>query len=170
MKKILFSFTIGLLFACSDGDLQIEAIDFDSITPQACDAITEDTRVFFKISMDEALILTLQSGLLDNGVIGDTITTESTLPGQSELLYRIFSDDVSSSYFCDDIPPTSPTVIDEIEATDGMVIIETIAKTDSTAFDHSIQLSGISLMNDKGERITDLTISDFGEISTPISN
>lgn len=170
MKKFLFLFAFCGLFSCSDGDLQIETIDFDSVEPQNCGTLSENTRVFFKINEDEALILTLQSGLLDNGVAGDTVLTESAVPNQTELLYRIFSANVSTNYFCDAIPPTTPTVTEEIEATDGMVIIETMVNADSTAFDHTIQLSGISLVNNKGERITDLTINDFGEISTPFSN
>ncbi len=170
MKKALVFVSLALMFSCSDGDLQIETIDFDTVDPQNCDDLTESTQVFFKINSDEALILTLQSGLLNDGVVGDTITQESEVPNESELLYRIFSDNVTTNYFCDDIPATEPTVVEEIPATDGMVIIETIANADSTEFDHTIQLSGISLVNDQGERITDLTISDFGVVSTEISN
>lgn len=173
MKKLLiFLFSLVLVFACSDGDLQIETIDFDSVAVQDCDDIDVTTsNVLFKISGDEALILELQSGVLNNGnSISDTVETPSSVPSGSKLFYRIFSDNVSSNYFCDDIPPATPTVVEEIEATDGSVIIKSIANADSTAFSHTIQLSGISLVNDAGERITDLTINDFGEITTTISN
>ena len=173
MKKIFVALsTILLSFSCSDGDLQIETIDFDDVSMQDCSEIdVTSTNVFFKINSTEALILELQSGALNNGnSTTDTVETTSAIPGSSQLTYRIFSDNVSSTYFCDDIPPATPTVIEEIDAIDGSVIIKSIANADSTAFSHTIQLSGISLVNDAGERITDLTINDFGELTTTISN
>lgn len=158
-----------MLLSCSDGDLQIETIDFDSIALQFCTAPqTTAKNIMFKINDDEALILELQSGVLNRGVVGETVTTESTVPGQSQVTYRIFSDGISNSYFCDDIPLTEPTVVDEIEAQDGTVIIETVANEDNTEFVHTIRLSGISFVTDTDERITDLTISEFGEVTTDI--
>lgn len=170
MKKFAFTWLVALLVSCSDGDLQIETIDFDSVAIDNCDNLTDDTQLLFKISDAEALILTLQSNVLKNGVLdGSTVTTESTIPSQSNLIYRIFSDNVSSNYFCDDIPPVTPTVTEEVEAEDGLVTIETTVNTDSTAYNHTIRLSEITLVNDQGERITDLTINEFGEITTPIN-
>lgn len=170
MKKILlFVACLGTIVACSDGDLQIETIDFNSISVESCDSpVTTSTTLLFKIDDDEALILELQSGVLDNGVLGETITTESNLTSQSTLTYRIFSDGITSSYFCDAVPPATPSVIEEIQAQDGTVIIETAANTDNTSFVHTISLSGVTLVNDAGERITNLAIEEFGEVSTAI--
>ncbi|AKA34057.1 MAG: hypothetical protein CMH48_10855 [Muricauda sp.] len=171
MKKLVCALSFLLFAACSDGDLQIETIDFDSVAVDNCGDLNDEITTLFKINGDEALILTLQSGVLQKGIVGDTVvTTVSTIPGQSKLVYRIFSENVSKNYFCDEIPPVSPVVTEEIDAEDGMVIIETTVNADSTAFDHAIKLSEITLVNDAGERITDLTINDFGEISTPIDN
>lgn len=172
MKKLIVPILLLLGFSCSDGELQIETLDFDSVSIQDCSDIDVTTsNVLFKISSDEALILELQSGVLNNGnSVTDTIETMTTIPSQSRLIYRVFSDNVTNSYFCDDFPPASPTVIEEIEAEDGSIIIKSIAINDSTEFSHTIQLSGISLVNDSGERITDLSINEFGEITTPIAN
>ena len=168
-KYFFFALCAGMLLSCSDGDLQIETIDFDSVAIQYCTApVTNAKNIMFKINEDEALILELQSGVLNKGVVGETITTESTVPGQSQVTYRIFSDDVTTNYFCDAIPTTEPTVVDEIEAEDGMVIVETTANEDNTEFVHTIRLSGISFVTDTGERITDLTISEYGEVTTAI--
>lgn len=158
-----------MLLSCSDGDLQIETIDFDSVSLQYCTApIRNAKNIMFKINDDEALILELQSGVLNKGVVGETVTTESTVPNQSQVTYRIFSDGVTKNYFCDDIPTTEPTVVDEIEAQDGTVIVETVANEDNTAFVHTIRLSGISFVTNSDERITDLTISEFGEVTTAV--
>ncbi|MEC7771395.1 MAG: hypothetical protein VX798_09440 [Bacteroidota bacterium] len=173
MRKFIFSIVgLVLLFSCSDGDLEIETIDFDSVSAQSCSAlIPTSTNLLFKINDTEALILELQSGVLNNGVVGETVTTESSVPNQSQVIYRIFSDGVDNGYFCDNIPPAQPTVIDEVEAEDGMVIIETaVDPNDATVFVHTISLSGISFVTDSGERITNLTISQFGEVTTNVPN
>jgi len=49
-----------------------------------------------------------------------------------------------------------------------MVIINTVMNADSTLFTHTIQLSGISLVSSIGERITDQTINEFGEVTTEV--
>lgn len=161
-------FCAGLFFSCGDNDLEIETINFDSVSLQFCTAPrTNAKNILFKINETESLILELQSGVLNRGAIGDTVTTESSVPGQSQLTYRIFSDNVTKNYFCDDIPTVEPKVLDEVEAQGGMVIIETMA-LDSINFVHNIRLSGISFVTGKGERITNMNIDEFGEVSTAI--
>ena len=170
MKNIFLFLVLAVVIGCDDGDLQIETLDFDSVDVDFCDdPVATTSNLLFKINGDEALILTLESGVLNNGEIGTEIVRDTSLiPSQSQITYRIFSDNVSSSYFCDDFPPVSPTVIEEIEAEDGLVIVNTIMNADTTAYVHTIELSGISLVSDNGERITDQTINEFGEVTTPI--
>lgn len=172
MKKIFFPFLLVLaLVSCSDGDLQIETIDFNDEIIQFCDAPQADSgNLLFKINNSEALILTLQSGVLNNGSIGETVITESSISSQSQLIYRNFSDGVSSSYFCSDVPPATPTVSQEVVAEDGLVTIVTTANADQTEFEHNITLSGVSFITENGERITNLTIDEFGMVSTAITN
>ncbi|MET1259965.1 hypothetical protein ABV409_11505 [Flagellimonas sp. DF-77] len=163
MKKLLGLLALVTMFSCSDGDLQIETIDFDSVSIQQCGTVDTTTVLFFKINADQALILNLQSGLLSNEATTESIS--SSVPGQSQVTYRIFSETVTSNYFCDDIPPVTPVVTEEIEAEDGEVLITTVAN-ETGAFEHTIQLQNITLVNDQGERITDLTISEFGTVTT----
>lgn len=171
-KFILLVLCLGTLFSCGDGDLEIETINFDSITLQFCSSPNPtSTNLLFKINDTEALILELQSGVLNNGVVGETVISESNVPNQSQVTYRIFSDSVDDGYFCDDIPPAEPIVIDEVEAQDGQVIIETVVDpNDNTKFVHTISLSGISFVTKNGERITNLAINDFGEVTTNVPN
>nr|WP_299338334.1 hypothetical protein [Allomuricauda sp.] len=168
-KLFILCCLLGATFSCSDGDLEIETIDFNDIAPQSCEtAVATTSNIFFKINGTEALILDLQSGALNNGVVGDTITTQSTVSSQSTLTFRIFSETVTNNYFCDDIPPVTPVVLEEIEAQDGNILIETVIDTDTTNFVHTISLSEISFVNEAGERITNLTIDEFGEVTTVI--
>ncbi len=170
MRRILGLVGFLTLFACNDGDLQIETIDFDSASVQFCESAADiDTSILFKINTSEALILELQSGVLQNEASDGAIS--SSVPTQSQISYRIFSENVTTAYFCDDIPPTIPTVVEEISANGGEVFITTVqSATDTTMYEHTIELSGISLVNDNGERITDLSINNFGTITTQQSN
>lgn len=168
MKQLVFILFTGILMSCNDGDLQIESINFDDSTIQTCEStITLSSTIFFKLNTEEALILELASGLLKNEVSQDTII--STLPGESSLIYRLFTSTVASDYFCDAIPPTTPTVLEEIEASVGEVLITTIQNpTDTLQFEHTIELRNITLINEQGERITNTSISNFGTITTSL--
>jgi hypothetical protein len=167
MKKYLLIGCSILFFGCNDGDLQIETVDFDSIdTIESCNDISPTTEnVLFKINDDEALILNLPSELLKNEV--STTEIESLVPGSSQITYRIFSETVSSSYFCDSPPPLTPTVLEEIEAEAGSIFVTTTTE-DNITYSHTIQLSGITFLNENGSRITDLQISEFGTVTTSI--
>ncbi len=165
MQKIISIVSLFFLISCNDGDLQIETIDFDKSTLQYCGPALTITPIFFKINQDETLILNLQSGVLKNQVSDGTIV--SAVPGQSQVTYRIFSDNVTKNYFCDAIPPITPVVLQEINGEGGEVLVTTTTK-DSITYDHEIKLSGISLVDASGRRITDLRINNFGTFSTTV--
>ncbi len=166
MKRFLLLFLIISLNSCNDGELQIEVIDFDDVSIQFCETeTTTSSTIFFKTSDSEALILELQSGLLKNEASTDTI--RSAVPAQSKVIYRFFNETVNKDYFCADIPPVTPSVIDEVLAEAGEVLITTVqSETDTTLYEHSLILKDITLVNDQGERITNTQIEDFGTITT----
>lgn len=164
MKQVILIAFLGLFLSCDDGNLQIETLNFDESNIDFCGTATTGTQVFFKINGDEALILTLASGVLKNEASNGAI--ESAIPANSKITYRIFSNNVSKNYFCDALPPQTPTVIDQIDAVDGKVLVTTILLEDGVTYEHTIQLSDISLVNDDGSRITDLSINDFGVVTT----
>lgn len=168
MKKFLTFLLCLALCSCDDGDLTIETIDFDDIAIDYCDTtVSTSTTLFFKINGNEVLILTLASGTLKN--VASEGEVEYPISSSTTLTYRDFSDDVSSNYFCDLIPPTEPTVVEEIEAESGSVLITTTAVVDgeTTTFEHTIRLSGITFINaSNNQRITDLSINDFGTVTT----
>lgn len=169
MKNFIVLCFFTLFISCDDGDLQIETIDFDSITTvESCDSPTStSTSVFFKINDDEALILELQSDILKNEASDGVIT--SLIPSQSSLTYRIFSDNVDSDYFCDAIPTTTPSVIEDIIAEAGEVrITTTLAEGTTDTFEHTIQLNEITFITSTDQRITDLQISAFGTVTTSL--
>ncbi|MCO5723971.1 hypothetical protein [Robiginitalea marina] len=165
MKKRFFLLLLPGLWACSAGVLEIDTIDFNQESIQVCGNPSTATEVLFKLKGPETLILELQPGLLLNEASSDTLT--SAVPGQSQLIYRLLSDQATTGYFCDPIPPVSPTVVEEILAADGTVqVFTTRNPSDTTQFEHTIRLKGISFVNDSGERLTNLEVDEFGTLVT----
>ncbi|MFS4492387.1 hypothetical protein [Maribacter sp. 2308TA10-17] len=170
MKRILCLNLLVLLFACDDGDLQIETIDFDSASIQNCDPISVETaNVLFKLNTSEALILELPNGAFKNEISGGAVEYAITASGSTKATYRTFSDNVSTSYFCSDIPLTEPTVLEEIIAEGGMVLITTTLNSDEVTYEHEIQLSTVSFVTSTDQRITNLAIDNFGTVTTTLS-
>lgn len=167
MKKLLNVLFLMPFLACSDGDLQVEALDFENSSISFCgSAVTEETSILFKISGREAIILELDGGLIQS--VADTTITRSLGSG-TRLVYRLFSEDVNSDYFCDAIPPADPLVLEEAEATEGLLTVNTTVNSEDTnSLDHELLLSDITLENERGERITDLRINDFGTVTTKL--
>ncbi|PIF01543.1 MAG: hypothetical protein CR994_00740 [Maribacter sp.] len=165
MKHLFILSILTLFLSCDDGDLQIETIDFDSVGISTCESpVTTSSTVFFKINKDEALILELEPGVLKNEA---SETYSSTIPDKSQLTYRVFSDKVTNDYFCDNIPTATPTVIEEIKAENGEILITTtLAEGTTDTYRHTLELSGITFITSTDQRITDLQINEFGEITT----
>lgn len=173
MRKLFFlGVCFTMFWSCSDGDLQIEAIDFDEGSIQFCSGQEDiETTLFFKINTSEALILDLQSNLIKNEPSQSPIT--SSIGSQSSLTYRFFSGEVASSYFCSEIPPASPTVIEEINATDGVVQIistlDTVTRSTKT-YNHVFTITEVVLTNGSNESIIDQTGIDFGDYETSVES
>lgn len=174
MKKTLFLGFLLLLCACDDGDLQIERVDFEAVNVLSCGSLDEptETTFFFKIDQDEALLLNMASGLLKNqtSTLG---TLTSSIPTPSNLIYRLFSDNVSQAYFCDAIPALEPTVVKENTATAGNIAVDTrvgSATKDIKSYIHTISITGLSLTNDQGESLTDSSTFEYGDFTTTTAN
>jgi len=170
MKKRLLYFFLTISFlGCSDGDLQVENIDFDPVAVQFC---TGNNTIFFKIIDSEAIILVLPNDMIVNEVTGDEPRT-SAIPTASRFFYRFFTDNVTANYFCGDIPPATPLVDNELEATAGTVTVTTTSETseiegeeeETVTYTHSIQINGLVLLNTNGERIISSSFT-FGEVTS----
>ncbi|WP_158975972.1 hypothetical protein [Cellulophaga sp. L1A9] len=167
MKKLYIVFMLIFISSCDDGDLQIESLDFNDVDIETCSTIDiAQANTLFKINDDEALILILGADVLQQEE--GTITVEMTSSTSSTIIYRLFSDTVTSDYFCDDIPPSTPTVLDEITATEATITITTTSTgtVDVPEYEHYIELTSITLETSTDQRITDLSIDEYGTITT----
>lgn len=155
MKKILTLFLIITLFSCNDGDLDVPSFDFED-TVNSCG---EYVLYVENSSGTEVLAITLT-----NGELGTTVGEESYDTSTSLLVvYRIFDDEISSSYFCQDIPPTTPEVVSSLDAesaTINIVTTEIIEDSVVTGYSYEISISDLLFM-DGDDRIYYESL-DFG--------
>lgn len=148
MKRLLAFLTACGLLSCDDGDLTLERLNFDDTAVETpCGEL-----LLFKIgeSRQESLMIELQgeSAELFSSIPDGGTTRQYTINNNSvKALYRIFDGDVNRSYFCNDIPPVEPLVIEEWYATGGTVEIATsLEQDDNDGLPASIE--GIVVNND----------------------
>lgn len=168
MKNFFSLLFCVFICSCDDGDLQIETLDFDNVLLQTCNTTVSITQnnILFKINETETLIMNLAANTLKNeaGIINFEISATSA----TKIIYRIFSDTATKNYFCDAVPPITPTVLEEIIASQAEVTIttENIGTVTEPNYEHTIVINKITLETGSGQRITDLTIKNFGTITT----
>ena len=149
MRKLVLLIFIPLLFqGCNDGDIIVTNFDFEDAQLQQCGDTSNV--VFFKINpqVNESislLIPTSQELFIETGT--QTFNLSST---GSIVNYRGFDDSVTSSYFCNPVPATSPGVVLEYIGTSG--IARLISETTLDDFD------GIDFVNSD-----DLSQEGFGD-------
>tara|TARA_R110002012_G_scaffold322105_1_gene555806 strand:- start:9543 stop:10052 length:510 start_codon:yes stop_codon:yes gene_type:complete len=167
MNKFFSFFLCLFILSCDDGDLQIETLDFNEASLQTCGAVAiAQNNVLFKLNTNEALIMNLGPNALKNEV--GAFVIEITASTSTTVSYRIFSDTATKNYFCDAVPPVSPTVVEEIIASQATIAVTTTNTGTATEpiYSHQIEITKITLQTASGQRITDLTVSEFGTVTT----
>ncbi|MEZ4875446.1 MAG: hypothetical protein R2793_08355 [Flavobacteriaceae bacterium] len=112
MKKLIFIIVISVLFiGCNDGDVIVTSFDFENATLQVCGS--DNSYLFFKINTAKTeSISLLVANTSDDFATNETLSVP--LDGSSNVVnYRIYNGEVTASYFCNEVPPTSPTVTSE---------------------------------------------------------
>ena len=127
MKKlfVLVAF-IFLLQACDDGDLTLESFNFDSASVQNCTTNNEETP--------------------------DGSPRIVPISSSNKIIYRIYSDNLSATGICSILPPASPIVKKEWNATGGTIeiISDKLFATDGitvTGYTHNIRLLNVNFSN-----------------------
>jgi hypothetical protein len=131
MKKYSFLALLCLLLACDDGDFNVPSFDFDGLTINNCGNI-----VFNKITSigTESLILQIKADNTDDIVFKtpmDSVYFRITPNSENTMFYKIFNDGITSSYFCVDIPPSTPIVTEEWFGEGDLYITNTITLDDN---------------------------------------
>lgn len=148
MKKLSALFAIVILvFACDDGDMTFKDFNFgDVTTAQLCTA----NEFLYKINGTEVLILDVNINEYFSNVDGaiDTITVNSA----NKVIYRNYSGTVTSSAICTSLPPATPTVVEEWNASQGGELTVTTTKLVSddgdVSYEHSISIVRLEFVKD----------------------
>lgn len=176
MKQIVGCLLIALLIsACDDGNLTQEDISFDTVKTQSC----TNNSIIYKIKGQEALLIQIpatsfpeEPTATNEPIIVDISTT-------NKVVYRFYNGTVSSSMFCETIPPVSPTVTEEWVATSGKIQITTTAikttnattgKTTITGYNHSIIFKNITFAKPSGTQVYETFLfGDYSKTITPLT-
>lgn len=174
MKK-----TFGLLLlllalnACDDGDMVFESFNFDNVSSADCGSASTINSVF-KINGNEALLLKIDGAqtILDaNGNPADValfpfrnqITGDNSriykINDKTRVIHRVFNSAVDKTYFCQEIPPASPSVASESSTLvngNGTIEIKTFilekaySSISAIQYRHSVTLKNITFSSGSG--------------------
>ncbi len=149
MKKLIVLIaTVFLLQACDDGDITLESFNFDSVAVQNCTT----NNLVFKIKSNELLLLNFPASSFINEETPDGSPRIVPVSASNKIIYRIYSDNVSSNGICSILPPASPVVQKEWNATGGSIeiITDKLFATDGTTvtgYTHNIKLVNVNFSN-----------------------
>lgn len=146
MKKVIFILLLILGFSsCDDGDVAVEAFDFENSPTLECGENTDDFFIY-KISGNEVLIIELSEDFFPNRI---TLPNEPLLlqiPTTAKVTYRLYNGPVAATTLCSVVPPSQPQVVEEWTATGGILEITAgvVNTTDDnganpiTAYNHNL--------------------------------
>lgn len=171
MKKVLSLLVFSMfLNGCDDGDLIQEDINFEDVTAQKCST----NNIIYKLKDSEALILEA------TGVTFPTETTsqELNISSANRVIYRFYNGTVSASTICESIPPATPIVTGQWNATGGNIVINTTAvkttnekdnSTKITGYNHNITFKNITFDKGNGTQVYEtFAFGDYLISATPL--
>jgi len=147
MKKLIILFLAFSLLSCNDGDFDVPVFEFTD-TVNSCGEYILHIK---NSNSTEVLVLTLSTTEIA-GVVGEE---QYDISSSLEATYRIFEEGISSDYFCQSIPPSTPKVLKELNAESGVITVitdEIITNDVVTGYSYTISFSEL-LFNENSERI-----------------
>ncbi len=154
MKKLILSLMLCfVLLACDDGDITLHSFNFSSQTVQKC----SEKEILFKINDNELIAIQLPETVFEDAFANEE-TEDSprvyAIGSSNIVVYRLYSNSVSSATLCDELPPATPSVTNEWEASGGSIQIETnkILDDDDTVigYTHNITLLHVNFSGNDG--------------------
>lgn len=178
MKKYASLLLLALfLNGCDDGNLTVDTIDFSDskITSQSCNLLTNS--LIYRLKTQESLLIQMP----DN-----TLLNDATLPGAPltydinnttlRVVYRAYDGAVATPNICGTIPPTTPNVTEEWQATAGKMVVntaqieitdETTGSSKITGYNHNIVFNNITFSKPAGPQVQ--AEFDFGNYLTTVA-
>jgi hypothetical protein len=139
MKRVLSLLVFVLILsACDDGNLTQEEINFEDISTQNCGA----NDVIYKLKEKEALLVEIPKSSFTNEPSSTGTSTILDINSSNRVVYRFYNGAVSADNICETIPPATPSVTDQWNATAGKIQIFTTAVKTVNTTDNSTRISG----------------------------
>ena len=175
MKRVLGLLVFAVLLqGCDDGNLTQEDINFETATMQSCST----NNLIYKLNKTEALILDIDSTSFTKEPSLKGAPTEIDITSTNRVVYRFYAGAVSSDNICETIPPATPIVTDQWNATDGKIQIFTTAikKTNTTdnstritGYNHNIVFKNITFAKNNGTQVYEtFAFGDYEKSITPL--
>jgi hypothetical protein len=146
MKKlIVLVASIFMLQACDDGDITLESFNFDTVNIQKC----SNNNLIFKINGNELLLLNIPESSFLNEETLDGSPRIINISSNNQIIYRIYSGNISSTSICSTIPPANPVVENEWITIGGSIeiITDALYATDGvtiTGYTHNIKFKNVN--------------------------
>ncbi|MGH2667075.1 hypothetical protein [Flavobacterium sp.] len=165
MKYFLVLFiSVLAVTGCDNGDLIVESFNFENATIQKC----TDANVLYKISAQEALVLTIPETNFENAETPANTPRVVTITGTTSIKYRKYSGTPTAATICG--TPTL-SVLEEWDAIGGTVEITTvkILGTDNTTvigYNHNIVFKNVTFNTPDKQVVYDSY--EFGNYRTDV--
>ncbi|WP_281234404.1 hypothetical protein [Flavobacterium gelatinilyticum] len=144
MKKYACLLVLALLLnGCDDGDLTVDTIDFDSVqTASTCDKTTN--ALIYKLKSQESLLIQLPQNTIENNPSDVGSPRQYTIDNTNyRVVYRAYNGAVATANICGVIPPSTPVVTAEWQASGGIIeIVTTQDLGDPSATDGGTRIRG----------------------------
>lgn len=146
MKKLfVLVASVFMLQACDDGDITLQSFNFGTASIQKC----SNNNLIFKTKGKELLIVNVPFSSFENSETPIDNPRIIPINNINQVVYRIYSDNVSSSTVCATLPPSIPVVEKEWNATGGSIQVISRAiyapnNTTITGYTHNIKFVNIN--------------------------
>ncbi|WBL23577.1 hypothetical protein [Zunongwangia sp. HRR-M8] len=155
MKKILGLLSLCLLIlSCDDGDIVVTDFAIEDATLSVCGL---EQKVIYATNNDgvyESLSLILDATGAINDSVSNLLITEVgedeyvfNLNSNNRLIYRIYDGAISNDYFCSNVPPSQPKVLQEFVSGDAGTVTIRVAYSDLSNDNNDADTDGDGIPN-----------------------
>ena len=175
MKRFIGILCCAIAFsACDDGDLIVDTIDFDEVATSTCG---EANNLLFKLKDGESLILNVPEDTFKEDATDANDPIKLEINSTNQVVYNFYDGKVTSNKICDLIPPASPNIKTQWNASSGVIqitteVVKKLNETDNstriTGYKNNIVFTDITFT--KGDGTTQFYESfSFGDYLKPIT-
>ncbi|PZX94668.1 hypothetical protein DOS84_03695 [Flavobacterium aquariorum] len=139
MKRFLGILICVFAFSgCDDGDLIVDTIDFSDVTASSC----SDNNLIFKLKESESLILNIPEETFIENPTPVNAPIKLDINSTNQVVYNFYDGKVAIGNICDLIPPATPNIKNQWEASSGIIQITTTAVKKLNETDNSTRITG----------------------------